>query len=140
MDLDKVWLWYAGQRLGHEPSIDDAEDVSPGAAQGLIWDFNALFEERAAEIRASAPDEGDGADGALAMLAVNDSLDHWSGLTLPVLRVLYDRHTHAVVRLEMARQAGVKAIMSIPRGMDHRSRARTVWLRLMLGAASARLS
>lgn len=134
MRLDEVWLWYAAQRLGREPDPDDSEVLTPEEVQALLWDFNTLFEGRTADIDDAVPtrDADDGADAALCALAVNDNFDHWHALSAPVLRVLRDRHANVLVVAEVNRREGTQFMSRIPRGLDPTSRARTVWLQLML--------
>lgn len=100
------------------------------AVSEALWPLNARFAPRLERIKALAYDprwEAQ-ADMALAALALHG--DDWSEVPLGAWRVLYERHSQALIVAQIKRQAG-EPMFVIPEGFPERDRTAYVALGLL---------
>lgn len=138
MGLSDAWMAYCEEKLP-EGSLEAplTELVSPWRAIELFFDFMPMFTARHDAMSATRYDTvfDKEADGALAQLAVADTLSGWEELTAGAWRVLAERFTYAAVVCMANEAAGEPVIASLPKGLDRQSQARALLLMFLLGGA-----
>jgi hypothetical protein len=136
MDLSGVWLWYCEQHLS--PAAIAAQRTEALSAEQVMehfWTFHPLFSGRLDAIRATpySTDFDDGADEALAQLAIEDSFAGWDALSAGVWRVLHERFMFCSVVVAANMLEGAATMERIPAGLSSQAAARALLLRWLLG-------
>lgn len=137
IERERLWLWYAAERLGQPKKQPPFESMTAGQALELLWQLHPVFTGRSDAIAATpySADFDAEADAALEALAVTDSFDRWEAISAGAWRVLYERHVYAatVLTASMVRNTGFTE--HLPVGLDGKAQGRALFLKLLLGPA-----
>jgi len=134
MQLDEVWILYCQE---HAPGVSEAMALTPGDQLALLFDHAPLFTPRMALLRATPYDPAFDldADGALANLALSDSLAGFDVMPAGGWRVMLERYLFAAITIAAVMASGSPIMMRFPAGLQRQHRARALLLRLLLGPA-----
>ena len=134
MKLEDVWQWYVEQKLGRLPDPSLARPVSPQEGQKLLWLWHEHFTPHMAMIAKTPHDSAfdTEADGALCLLAKDDSFAGWQALSPGAWRVLHDRLV-ATQTVFAANVAGHNHVIAhLPPGLGEAEASRTLGLMFFL--------
>jgi hypothetical protein len=132
--LADIPFWYCIEKHGADPDVTRAERVPDTETLTAFEPVFALMAQRFDVIRATpySEDFEEEADGALAALAITDSLDSWEDITAGAWRVLCDRLRQAIILITAARMNGAPVIDTLPRGLPREFWGRALVLQWLL--------
>lgn len=138
MELNEIWLWYVNEHVEPKNVNKPAQEFRATDVLERLWDFHSFFSPRFDLIKATKYDEAfiENADGALANLAMKNSMDDWETLNAGTLRVLSERllYTETVLAVMMVKEPET-ITDGLPQGLSQIVQSRALLLKYLLGHA-----